>query len=63
MKCNLGSKGRAIRLGLGALAAGLLLFGNFEGIFKGILAVIAVVGLASGLFGFCPLSCMKKPKD
>jgi len=63
MKCNVGSKERALRLGLGTLAAAVLLLGNFEGLPKIILAVIAVAGLVSGLFGFCPLNCMRKPKD
>lgn len=63
MKCNVGSKERALRLGLGTLAAVLLFLGNFEGLPKIVLAVIAVAGLASGLLGFCPLNCMRKPKD
>lgn len=63
MKCNVGSKERVIRLSIGAAAAALLFLGHFEGAAKIVLAVVAVVGLASGLLRFCPLNCLRKPKS
>lgn len=63
MKCAMGPKERAFRIGVGAAAAGLFLFGSFVGFPKVVLLIIAVAGIASGFLKFCPLSCFKKPKE
>ncbi len=55
MKKNMGAVDRTIRTILAVIMAVLVLAGVVKGTVGYILAVVAVVFLATSLFGFCPL--------
>jgi len=55
MKQNMGALDRTLRTLLAVILAILVLAGVVKGTLAYILAVVAIVFLATSLFGFCPL--------
>jgi len=55
MKQNMGALDRTLRTLLAVILAILVLSGVVKGTLAYILAVVAIVFLATSLFGFCPL--------
>ncbi len=58
MQCNVGSKERIARIGLGLLAGGVAVSGSVSGWVQGILGVVGLAGLATGITRYCPVNQM-----